>query len=237
MSYSRRTPNYELPQYDGTDKPAYLTDFNTAMSTIDGQMKNNADAAAAASAKSGTLADLQTSAKNNLVAAVNEVNVAATAAEATAQGASATAQAASENAATALAKVEEPVTASRIDWHTMGLKLVDSFSNYVHTSSATVTLGNIEAKKGKAYVVLFTCGGWSNNQQAEAWVRKGSASGDVLANCSSVVGGGTGRYSGSTGVMIVVPDNNMTLSITAAAHYNPNDTTLKAQVFELDAAA
>lgn len=42
MSYTNHTPNYNLPQYVGTDKPTYLGDFNNAMTTIDTQMHNNA---------------------------------------------------------------------------------------------------------------------------------------------------------------------------------------------------
>lgn len=35
MSHTNSTPNYQLPQFVGTDKPAYLTDFNQAFSAID----------------------------------------------------------------------------------------------------------------------------------------------------------------------------------------------------------
>lgn len=42
MSFTNHTPNYNLPQYVGTDKPTFLGDFNNAMTTIDTQMHNNA---------------------------------------------------------------------------------------------------------------------------------------------------------------------------------------------------
>lgn len=42
MSFTNRTPNYNLPQYVAADKPTYLTDFNGAMSAIDAGMHNNA---------------------------------------------------------------------------------------------------------------------------------------------------------------------------------------------------
>ena len=35
MAHTNSTPNYNLPQFLGTDKPAWLTDINTAMSDID----------------------------------------------------------------------------------------------------------------------------------------------------------------------------------------------------------
>lgn len=42
MSATNATTNYSLPLFIGTDKPAWLVDWNGAMSAIDGQMKTNA---------------------------------------------------------------------------------------------------------------------------------------------------------------------------------------------------
>ena len=50
MSHTNQTPNYNLPQFIGTDKPAWLVDFNQAMSDIDTQMKANETASATAEA-------------------------------------------------------------------------------------------------------------------------------------------------------------------------------------------
>ena len=50
MSHTNQTPNYHLPQFIGTDKPAWLVDFNQAMSDIDTQMKANETAAGTAEA-------------------------------------------------------------------------------------------------------------------------------------------------------------------------------------------
>lgn len=81
MSSTNKTTNYELSQFIGTDKPAWLGDYNSDMSKIDAQMKVNADAATAASGSAtsatsaiGTLASLTTTNKTNLVAAINEVD-------------------------------------------------------------------------------------------------------------------------------------------------------------------
>ena len=41
------TTNYSLPTYEGSDVPSLITGYNTAMGTIDTQMKANADAIAA----------------------------------------------------------------------------------------------------------------------------------------------------------------------------------------------
>lgn len=42
MSSTNHTPNYNLPQYVGSDKPAWLGDINPAMSAIDTAMHANA---------------------------------------------------------------------------------------------------------------------------------------------------------------------------------------------------
>lgn len=41
MSFTNSTPNYHLPQYEQSDKPAYLSDFNNAMDTIDTAIHDN----------------------------------------------------------------------------------------------------------------------------------------------------------------------------------------------------
>lgn len=46
MSHTNSTTNYELSQFLGSDKPAWLVDYNGDMLKIDTQMKANADAAA-----------------------------------------------------------------------------------------------------------------------------------------------------------------------------------------------
>lgn len=80
MSSTNKTANYNLSQFIGTDKPAWLSDYNQDMSKIDTGIKNASDAASAADGKAdanttsiGNLSNLTTTAKTNLVAAVNEV--------------------------------------------------------------------------------------------------------------------------------------------------------------------
>lgn len=105
MSFTNSTPNYGLPQWIGTDKPTYLGDQNTAYSTIDTQMKANADAAAAATSTANTAASTATTASTNATTALNTANSAASeAAAATSAAASATSTAnnAATDAATAL---------------------------------------------------------------------------------------------------------------------------------------
>lgn len=56
MAHTNSTANYELSQFLGTDKPAWLVDYNGDMQKIDTALKNNADAA---SANSEDIQDLQ----------------------------------------------------------------------------------------------------------------------------------------------------------------------------------
>lgn len=110
MSATNHTTNYSLPQFIGTDKPTWLTDVNGALSTIDGQMKLNADAASTASSTAtsastavGTIANLNTTDKTSAVAAINEVNTNLGTVSGVASGASGTATEA-KNATDALAR-------------------------------------------------------------------------------------------------------------------------------------
>lgn len=54
MSSTNKTTNYNLSQFIGSDKPAWLVDYNGDMSAIDTQMKANADAANAAQTTANT---------------------------------------------------------------------------------------------------------------------------------------------------------------------------------------
>ena len=54
MSFTNKTPNYDLPQYIATDKPSYLVDANGAYLAIDTAMKANETAAATAQSTADT---------------------------------------------------------------------------------------------------------------------------------------------------------------------------------------
>ena len=94
MSSTNKTTNYELSQFIGTDKPAWLADYNQDMTKIDAQMKVNADANSVTDGKAdsnasniGNLANLNTQAKTDLVSSINEVYTTAGTANGTAQAA------------------------------------------------------------------------------------------------------------------------------------------------------
>ena len=53
MSATNSTTNFELPLFIGTDKPAWLTDWNGAMTTIDAKIQEAKTEAASATTESG----------------------------------------------------------------------------------------------------------------------------------------------------------------------------------------
>ena len=48
MSSTNKTTNYDLSQFVGSDKPAWLSDYNQDMSKIDTAIKSASDAATSA---------------------------------------------------------------------------------------------------------------------------------------------------------------------------------------------
>lgn len=95
MASTNKTANYNLSQFIGSDKPAWLGDYNSDMNKIDTAIKSAADSATAASGEAtsagtaiGTLTNLTTDEKTNLVGAINEVDSHADTAQNTANTAS-----------------------------------------------------------------------------------------------------------------------------------------------------
>lgn len=76
MSSTNHTTNYNLPQFVGSDKPAWLGDINPAFGAIDTAMHNNATAAAQASTDAGNAA---TAAASAATAAADAATAAGTA--------------------------------------------------------------------------------------------------------------------------------------------------------------
>ena len=143
MASTNKTSNYELSQFLGTDKPAWLSDYNTDMSKIDAQMKLNADGVTAATGASttnttniGTLSNLTTDEKTSLVAAVNEVDSHAD----TAQN---TANTASTDAGIALTKISGIESALNL---TAASPVTSNFT-VVDGATATVNEGKITVAK------------------------------------------------------------------------------------------
>lgn len=110
FSSTNKTTHYELPQFIGTDKPTWLGDFNSAMSTIDGAIYDNAsdidtletDVASASATASQASQDVSTlsSTVSSLSSAVSAVTTTANNAQQTATSALNTANTANGKADT-----------------------------------------------------------------------------------------------------------------------------------------
>lgn len=140
MSATNHTTNYNLPQFIGTDKPTWLNDVNGAFSTIDTQMKSNADSATSASSSAttannaiGTLGNLNTEEKTNLVGAINEVNTNLGTVSGVASGASSSAS----QANTAITALQAYLTLNR-------------FKSLTATSNCTIIQQNLNSATNSA---------------------------------------------------------------------------------------
>ena len=90
MSYTNKTPNFELPQYVADDKPSYLGDFNQAMLKIDTDMKtidNKATEAQSTSSNANSTATEALSTAQSASTSASSANTTATQAKQMAQNA------------------------------------------------------------------------------------------------------------------------------------------------------
>lgn len=78
MSYTNKTPNYDLPQWLGSDKPAWLTDMNGAFSAIDTAIKGASDSGSSAEATANNALSVAQSAQETAGAALSTANEAKT---------------------------------------------------------------------------------------------------------------------------------------------------------------
>lgn len=74
MASTNKTSHYELSQYVGSDKPTYLTDYNQDMSRIDAGIYGAKSLADTNAGSIGDLSTLTTTAKTDLVVAINELD-------------------------------------------------------------------------------------------------------------------------------------------------------------------
>lgn len=82
MSFTNKTPNYNLPQWLGTDKPAWLTDVNGAFSSIDTAIKNAYDSGSGADATANAALETARAAQETANGAVEQADNANTKADA-----------------------------------------------------------------------------------------------------------------------------------------------------------
>ena len=74
MSHTNKTPNYDLPQFIGTDKASWLGDLNPAFLAIDAGMQANKVSAQAAEVSAGEASALAQSANSVANSANSSVN-------------------------------------------------------------------------------------------------------------------------------------------------------------------
>lgn len=74
MSHTNKTPNYDLPQFIGTDKASWLGDLNPAFLAIDTGMQANKVAAQAAEVSAGEASALAQSANSVANKAIDGIN-------------------------------------------------------------------------------------------------------------------------------------------------------------------
>lgn len=74
MSFTNSTPNYGLPQWLATDKPAFETDMNNAYLTIDNALKSNETSGTSAEAKADSAVATANQANSTAQSAVTAAN-------------------------------------------------------------------------------------------------------------------------------------------------------------------
>lgn len=149
MASTNKTTHYNLSQFVGSDKPAWLTDYNSDMGKIDTGINSAQTTATGADGKAdtnatniGTLANLTTDAKTSLVAAINEVDTAAETAQGTANDAYADATTA-KSGVNALKDYLALGNETAITWTVSVGTVNTSYSNVKSVRNNTNSLGKI----------------------------------------------------------------------------------------------
>lgn len=127
---TNKTANYELPQFVGSDKPTWLGDFNTAMSTIDGGMaKNKSDIESMDSRVSSAESSASQASQNvaTLTGRVNTLQTNVESATSTANNAQSTATSALNTANTANGKAD--TNATNIATNTSDISALEDYVN------------------------------------------------------------------------------------------------------------
>lgn len=155
MASTNKTTNYELSQFVGTDKPAWLSDYNGDMGKIDAGIYSAQTTATGADGKAdsnataiGTLTNLNTTDKTSCVAAINEANTLA----GTAQGTANTADGKANDNALAITALQGEVEKFNFtDFRTPSV----SGSGITITTNEIKSATNADGSIGKIYGSIF----------------------------------------------------------------------------------
>ena len=74
MASPNKTTNYELSQFEGTDKPSWEADYNADMLILDTNLKAVSEVAEGASGSVSTLEDRVTTAEGNITTNANDID-------------------------------------------------------------------------------------------------------------------------------------------------------------------
>lgn len=141
MAYTNSTPNYDLPQWIGSDKPDFLGDLDPAFLKIDETMKNNETSATGAESvanAANTKADNAVSTANSAVAQIGAVDTKADNAISTANNAQATANTANETANSA--------NSTAINANNNAASALEQLSHFNLTESSNLTFSLVTGK-------------------------------------------------------------------------------------------
>lgn len=151
MASTNKTTHYELSQFLGTDKPAWLADYNSDMSKIDAGINTAQTTATGADGKAdtvstnlGNIENLTTSTKTSAVAAINEVDGHADLAQETANSAS-------DAANIATGKVNDLADYFNLQYHSTITVSISGSGSPAITSSEIRSAYNDDGTLGKIY--------------------------------------------------------------------------------------
>lgn len=192
MASTNKTTYYELSQFLGSDKPAWLNDYNADMGKIDAGVHTAQATATSADGKAdsantaiGTLANLTTTEKTNLVGAVNEVNTAA----GTAQGTANSADTRSTANALAIEGLNDYLNLNSFTAYDEGADFTVTNGTY-RSGSLTIALNNTASIcKIYGYLTLNSTAGLGTTVIAKMSATAMRPSSDITINCAGLAYG------------------------------------------------
>lgn len=177
MSYTNKTPNYELPQYTADDKPTYLGDFNKAMLDIDTNMKtidNKATESVSTANTANSTAEEALETANSAQSGVSGATTTANQAKTTAENAQTTATNAQSDASTAISTANQAKSTADT-----ANSIANQAKTTAETANSTAQTANTSANKALEDLNKFNL----TNSQKITNVTPGSNVSSVL-NCN-----------------------------------------------------
>lgn len=206
--YTNSTPNYHLPQYEATDKPAFLSDFNNAMDTIDTAIhENNVNTSAGSSELQNALIELNNT-KEEVDTSIGQINQLKQQTENLAEEATNVTKNATDalNVATeSKADSSQAVTIASQASNTANSALGVANNNYTEIQSLDVRVEALEGNPKSSYIISKT----SKNVFTQIQTG-GSTSGVVSFNTSEYEGYTNEFNNANVGVIV----NSITINAT-----------------------